>query len=252
MALTSVAVQGQIWYCNPDVDDDAKTRRMKKIRPWIIISPDKANFSTSSYIGLPITHTANENDEFRISIKCPTKPGKTYSKSWIIPYKPREIDEQDLINYLGAVDPIIVSQCIEHLHQYLLGNITNKLVNNSLMNIDDFIYESESSSNILNIADIKLKTVEPVEVENTEPIRDEERDEEKDFYLKLHPNAKYYDKYKDIKCSTTVSGYISLYKTNKTKFQKEFGISSKAVKTLYNELINYYDWLMNKLIKNIV
>lgn len=257
MALTSVAAQGQIWYVYPDVDDNIRTRRMKKIRPWLIISPDKVNFSTSSYIGFPITHTANENDEFRIHIECPTKPGKAYSKSWIIPYKPREIDEHDLLTYLGAVDPSIVTQCIESFHQYLLGNITNKAVSNSFMNIDEFVYDG--TDNIINVADLDCYRLGILEDYHNEEVYKKEVKEEKStnkltdddkLYLKLHPKVRYYNKYKDITSTITISEYIALYKNNKQKFLKEFGIASKSAKTLYNELLHYYDWLMEKVMKN--
>ena len=255
MALTSVAAQGQIWYVYPDVDDNMRTRRMKKIRPWLIISPDKANFSTSSYIGFPITHTANYNDEFRIHIECPTKPGKAYSKSWIIPYKPREIDEHDLLGYLGAVDPSIVSQCIESFHQYLLGNITNKAVSNSFMNIDEFVYDG--TDNIINVADITYRLDILEDYHNSEIIKEEESKNESinelsdddRLYLKLHPKVRYYNKYKDITSSITISEYIALYKHNKQKFVKEFNISSKSAKILYNELLKYYDWLLQKVME---
>lgn len=227
MALTSIAAQGQIWYVNPDVDDNQKTKRMKKIRPWLIISPNKANFSSSCYIGFPITHTANPNDEFRIMIECPTKPGKAYSKSWIIPYKPREIDEQDLLSYIGVADKSIVVQAINNFNEYLQKELDES-------EEDDI--DISQNTKIINIADVRQEQDKKEEVE----------------FATLYPNIRYYDKYRDIDSSLVIADYISMYKNNKAQFCKEFRITTKVSKKLYGELIRYYDYLLNKVMLDIL
>ena len=258
MAKTSIAAQGQIWYVKPDVDDNIRTNRMKKIRPWIIISPDEINFSTSGYIGLPLTHSYN-NDEFKIEVDCPTKPGKAFSKSWIITYKPRVIDEEDLISYLGVADNSIVSECVKRLNDYLCGNINKSINTNTddeIFNIGDIFINAFDS---LKDCEFPMETALPLPIEssprydvrtvllgNNTNIAEKEVEEISEF-LKLYPSCKYYDKYKHLTSSLQVEVYLKMYEKDKKNFQKYFSISSKSTKTLYNELNKYYEYLVNKL-----
>lgn len=253
MAKTSVACQGQIWYVRPEVPDNVRTNKMKKIRPWIIISPDKANFSTSGYLGFPLTHSYND-DEFKVEVDCPTKPGKAYSKSWIITYKPRVIDEDELISYLGVASQSIVDECIKKLSDYLSGNIQevkNADPDEEVFNIGDLFNEAFDS---LKDYEFPMETALPapqydvrtVLLGNTNTVVEEEKPE----FLKLYPSCKYYSKYEHLKTSLQVEVYLKMYEKDKKNFQKYFSISSKSTKTLYNELKRYYMYLVNKLLES--
>lgn len=125
MANTSVVACGQIWRAVSEIPDDARTLKLKKERPYLIVQPDIHNFKIGTYIAMPIT-TQNEKESiYKIPINCPQGPHKRFIPSYILTYKERILEETELLEYLGSVSQDVVKECIDKHYSYLKGEFND-------------------------------------------------------------------------------------------------------------------------------
>lgn len=243
MASTTVAARGQIWWVEPDVDEYGPSSKMKKVRPWIVISPNNWNYISSGYMMFPITHNFYKNSRYKLEIDCPTRPGKAFSKSWIICYMPRIVDETELKSYIGCASEELVDHAIDVLNQFLMNkeNIEEIDLTKDLNEetIEDIPHEEifVSSDNIINI-DQSLSENNFYE------------DEAYPGFRKYYPNPEYYDRYYTIKSSLEVKNIIDLYHDNPTKFCKNYKVNKTQARRLCSELDNYYNYIIEYIISS--
>lgn len=104
MNQSSKATRGQIWYAEADqpiLDKYGHNPNYTKCRPYLIISSDAGNFSSSDVIGLPLT-SAVKDLSVHVAIML------NGSASRIICNKPTNLSQDMLESYIATVSPHVL------------------------------------------------------------------------------------------------------------------------------------------------
>jgi len=104
MNQSSKATRGQIWYAEADqsiLDKYGHNPNYTKCRPYLIISSDAGNFSSSDVIGLPLTSVVKD-----LSVHVTIMLNGSASR--IICNKPTNLSQEMLESYIATVSPHVL------------------------------------------------------------------------------------------------------------------------------------------------